>query len=280
MLLKEKETSAFPSQAPHPRPRQSRSTSPLPSQQRELVLKHIWWGFGIIFASLLLGTLLSLKNEFKQESLKGMGSFRWYVMMEGDQVQIDEIGKYLKQLDGVSSITFTAPQDMVKRLQEGGKNADYLDHLDLSYFPWTWEIEWQTSFSFTHDELNILYDEIKHMPSVLDVSYDLKSWNSIKKNEVYWTQLRVILSLIALLGILFSVVAVGYTFFFTEVRPLPLKNVLVTLAVDTLLWLCGYLVINQILVPLPPVYLLGGLIMGFFHLLWKIQDGKMVGAEK
>src|SRR4051794_20063008 len=63
-------------------------------------------GLIVFSTSLLLGGLQSVKNQVDAAWKNVAADFRWFVLVKGTQLEVDEVGRFLKELDGPRDITY------------------------------------------------------------------------------------------------------------------------------------------------------------------------------
>src|SRR4051812_6305092 len=72
---------------------------PRPSWRRT-VLRETVMAFGIAALVGAVAALNSFERQFRAAWEQGIADFRWTVLVQGTQLEIDEVGRFLHQLDG------------------------------------------------------------------------------------------------------------------------------------------------------------------------------------
>lgn len=153
------------------------------SQQAPTSTKLRLWPMLLIAGiGLLLGiataALLFLKNDLGAAWKNGIASYQWLVMAEGDTVAIDEVGRFLKKMDGAENVTFISPDDVLEKAKLDGLLAADLSLLESNPFPAGWVVQWQEG-AFGPTRLKEAAEEVKSFPGVVDIATDPLSLEKI-----------------------------------------------------------------------------------------------------
>jgi hypothetical protein len=185
------------------------------------------------------------------------------VLVEGDPVQVDEVGRFLKQLDGVNNVRFMSSSDVYQQLSQEPMLAPQMGLFGTDAFPATWVMDWVPSEFDVNRQQNLLGD-IKKFTGVLDVAFDQKAGESIQLIRRHWLEVRVVLSLLTFLVIGSMAWLLG-RLFFVPLDRFHWKSVGVALISDELGWIAGLLLLRQVLGGLPWAFYTGGFVVGFLH---------------
>ncbi len=191
-----------------------------------------------------LSGLMALRDQMATGWQSAFADFRWTVLVTGDQVELDEIGRYLKQLDGVDEATFLPSAAIMDRLKNEPLLADHLAVLDPSRLPSLWQISWTPAL-----DLSIVDDtveEIRRLPGVVDVSYERRELDKIRFFRSAWYRVRLVLSGAALLGAVLGSLLLGRFLFFTNLRLLRSNHVIEVVILGIFAWLAGLVMAREL----------------------------------
>jgi hypothetical protein len=221
-----------------------------------------WWhhaaaGLLIFAASLGVCGVFQLKATWENVWRGALQEFQWYVFVSGDSLAADEVGRFLKQLEGVRDVIYQSPDDAMQRFR-GDKLARPLDLLNENPFPPAWRVTWEQRMigsSKMQDE----FEETLALPGVIDVAYDKQLIEKLRIYRLQWLQSRWILSAIALVLVL-TVAALGALLLIRGSIPITTRKQIVTAAVsDFLCWAAGFALVFLCLGAVPWLLLAGGL---------------------
>jgi hypothetical protein len=226
--------------------------------------------FLILFSIGLLG-LSSLRHTVGASVAEAVGAFNWMVLVRGDSLQIDEVGRFLKQLPGAKEVSFVSPQESFAKLQ-----ADPLYFNDLSAFkaedvPASWRVGWEAD-PLDFSLLEIWAEDVRRLPSVINVAYDPSAILTIKGLRSAWYKIRLTLASIVLVGVLFTVILLGRLLFFTPLSSAVFAKMWPTILLDQVLWTIGGLAVFRLVGPFEWPLWTGGLVIGLLHSLWNALE--------
>ncbi|MCG3203715.1 MAG: hypothetical protein KCHDKBKB_00387 [Elusimicrobia bacterium] len=174
------------------------------------------WAFVLAAATGLflggsVGGLILLKNETFKAWSGAINSYDWLVLAEGDSVALDEVGRYLKKIDGVSEVTFQSAEEILEVTKMDSKLAENLKLIEGNPFPSAWRVRWQAEY-FSPVKIHESAEEVKLFPGVVDVASDPRALEVIQTYRGLWHQVKLVLSLMgAFFSILLSVLVVRMT---------------------------------------------------------------------
>ncbi|MBV9079869.1 MAG: hypothetical protein JO102_01980 [Elusimicrobia bacterium] len=221
---------------------------------------------GVSFAGAAFAGLLALKQRAYSDWSGALSDFKWVVLVSGEPLQIDEVGRSLKELDAVAGVVYKTPQDMMTRLSSEPLLAKQLDAIDPAQLPGSWLVEWTPEFDAS--KMGDTLDEIRRMPGVVDVAFDTRQLDKVRVFRLMWLDLRLVLSILAAIGTLIAVLLFGRFLFF---RPGPLPEaarVWALLIFSTVAWAAGAGVVAALVGPFSWHVLWGGPIVGLTRLAW------------
>lgn len=208
-----------------------------------------------------------LKSDLFQIWKAETGKFRWIVLVQGETLQIDEVGRFLKQLEGVESVIYHSPEQGKERIQNEALFFEDLRDIPPSLIPASWEIRWNDQFDPSRDDVGQILDEILGLPSVLDVALNEDQWHQVQRSKLIYFEVRLILALGALLLALFGIVFVARALFFGHAAFVGWKSAALLFFQDGAAWAIGWGLAWLVLGRLSPYLLFGGLVLFLFHLL-------------
>src|SRR5262245_15008173 len=108
-----------------------------------------WWQhalLGLFTLCLSIGIcgLYYLKSDWGKTWLAAHDEFQWLVFVNGSSLAVDEVGRFLKQLDGVREVIYQSPEDTAQQFR-GENLTAALNVLDANPFPPCWRVLWQRS---------------------------------------------------------------------------------------------------------------------------------------
>ncbi len=227
----------------------------------------VFYGFFIFSASFGFGGLVLLKNQLNQDYQDKVEPFKWLVLVKGDPLEIDEVGRFLKQYPEAIEVTFLSPSTVFEQLQHDPLFQDDMNGIKPTDVPPCWQVKWEAqhlNFSQLEDRIS----ETRRFPGVLDVAYDPQLIQSIQSSHRFWIEARFLLAFLAFLGVVASVLLAGRVLFFTELRKVDLKVLGKILLFNQFTWSLGYLFLIKTAGALPWYFLGGGIMAGLIHFLW------------
>lgn len=220
----------------------------------------------VLVTALLSATLLSLQNRFSASWRAGVADFRWVVLVDGDQVTIDEIGRFLNQSEGAADVTFVSAADSLAYFRQVGDLSTELQGLEQNPFPSAYHVQWNPNV-LESDRLTQLLQDVRTFPGVVDVAYDGRTLASLRDARLVYFQVRAALSAALFLGCIALVVLIGRFFFSSAVKRFSFRSFAGRAAVDGLTWAAGVFVASRLVPGVPwPIYF-SGLLVGALRYL-------------
>lgn len=209
--------------------------NPLKFQWR-LVLREFRTGLLVMLFAFLLSSLAYFENQASSSAAKFIREFDWLVLVKGDQLTIDEAGRFLKQLDGAERVEFYSSEMLLRRMEKDGLPPQDLDLLKNMPPAPVWKVSWNELTDFSKLSSESLPD-VRNFPGVVDVAYDadvLKNYQSARSLSL---QLKLCQAGLLFLLLLIGFVSLGELLFFTSVSQKQLYSVW-PIAVSTFLFWC------------------------------------------
>lgn len=232
---------------------------PMPPQPRSSRWPSVWrqsCAFLLVAAvAFATGSLVALKDRLAVDWQTALTNFRWIVLVSGDNVEIDEVGRYLKQMDGVASTTLLPPNAIIDQLKTEPLLADQIPLLDQAALPAVWNVGWGAGIDASSMVENL--QELKKLPGVVDVAFDGRELRTLVGSRVLWLKVRVIVSALALLGAALFCLLLGRLLFFASSRSLG-KAVPAATVTGVLAWAAGLALAWKLVGPFSPLLAWGG----------------------
>ncbi len=222
-----------------------------------------WWHqvlIGLLVLSLSIGVcgIFQLKASWGATWRYALGQFQWLVFVKGDSLAVDEVGRFLKQLDGSREVIYQSPDEVLERFR-AGKLAASLDSLGSNPFPPCWIVTWKQNFIGSSHMQEAFQDTVA-LPGVVDVAYDTALIEKLRAYRLQWLQAKWILSALILMSVMLFVVLGGSLLARAPFPVEPRKFIFFSFLSDILFWSAGFALVFFSLGPLPWALLAGGAI--------------------
>jgi len=229
------------------RPGSDSGTLSLRQTKSEKFWRHLFWGGFLLTVSLFITGVVFFKESLNQSWSSQFNQFRWIVMVRGNQLQVDEVGRLLNKLDGVRGAMYVPSFQAFEKLRQDPLfNKDLID-LDPALLPPSWEVQWKPGMELKAAQIDDVLSEVASFPGVLDVAYDSTRWQTLLSQKRKFLQLRWLLSLVSLVGIFWGFVFVGRILFFKKYHWIGQKKFFIAVLHDSLWWSLGFLGIGLLL---------------------------------
>jgi len=227
----------------------------------------------VLTLSLSLACLVSLRNQTAASSQEAIKNFQWMVLVEGSQLEIDEVGRSLRQLPGVQDVTFVSKDDAFSSLKEDQMLFEDLNLFGPDDLPSSWRVTWLPE-ALDSGQMDDFIHDTQRLAGVTDIAFDRKTIDVNKRIRQTLYQLNLILSALMLIGAVFVALLLGRTLFFTHHKKFDGRRALVVIAQDQIAWAIGFFLVRQRLGSLGWKFLIVGLIVGAVHSLWFFYESE------
>jgi len=225
------------------------------------VWNHLLTSLLVLALGIATTGALAIEAKLAATAQKATADFRWLVLVRGTQLQIDEVGSYLKKLDGVEDASLISPSDVVDQLKKEPLLSGDSDLLDPALLPPSWEVRWSPEHLRLEDLQDTL-DEVKTVPGVIDIAFDQHSLDRLHQLRLHRLELDAVLGLAGMVTLIFLFILYGRLLFFTGGENLDVPRLIAMALVDGLSWAAGYFLIVGIVAPASWYLCLGGLLVG------------------
>ena len=181
--------------------------------------------------------LMAVRDFSASAWRQAFGDFHWVVLVTGDAVELDEIGRYLKQMDNVAEVTLFPSDAVIDRLRREPLLERHVGVLDPARLPSFWRVNWAPTFDASR--MDDLIAEIRRLPGVMDVAFDIRELDKVRYFRAVWFKVRLLLSSIALVGILLGAVVLGRFLFFAPPFAFSALAISLTLMAAMAAWVGG-----------------------------------------
>ncbi len=253
-----------------------RASSSLRKNRWALVWFYGLRGLLVLGLSLSWGGLLILRGQLGKSWSAAAEKFQFVVLVQGSQVEVDEVGRTLGQMEGVARVSYLSPEDSLQRLK-----ADPLFNEDLAYLsgdllPASWQVHWRPGHPRL-SRLELILQDIKAVPGVLDVGWDRLALDTISSRRAHWLEVRLVLILLALTASVLALALLGRALFF-GVWWKPGRSEMKSFLIDAVWWTAGFLLLRQCVAPLTWHALWGAPALSAFRYLWRSASPAQAGS--
>lgn len=252
-------------------PSRPRDAAVLTDSGRGGLWSHVMAGLFVLTAGLFTTGIAHVRSNLYQAWADGLSAFRWLVFVEGEQVQMDEVGRYLRQLDAVDSVTFVSSEELLSAFQRSSLVPAALEPLSSQFVPSSWEVQWARDPHLQSGDLYGLANELNALPGVTDIAFDLRAWQNVQEEKERWLVFRLTLAACLLALVLALSVCLGRLLFFSSLRRLPGTSVTGTVLNALIWWSGGFGLAWLLLGPQPWPLLVGGLCAGVLHVAARMR---------
>jgi cell division protein FtsX len=134
------------------------------------VVSEVFVGIVISIISFLLASLVFFNDQLAVAQKKYLQDFHWLVLVRGDQLGVDEVGRFLRQFDGVERAEYMSSDTLLGRVAKEGVSDEDLNFIKAGSLPSAWEVKWTEEADMRKMLTESLVD-IKNFPGVVDVLY-------------------------------------------------------------------------------------------------------------
>lgn len=250
--------------------------SPTPEKDisvRSVDLRHIILKYAAVFFLVALGAF-ALAGFFQhkiqlQASLHNeVAQYHWLVLVEGAQLDIDEVGRSLERFPNVGEVSFVSRESAFERLKNDAKLSGHLRGLTPSILPAAWNVRWEPDFAIEKQDLFLA--EARALPGVLEVAVNENMLRTIQRLREHSLGVRVLLAGFSLLLVLAGVV-IGLRFLAGGIKHIKVKHreLSTDISVCALAWTAGIAFATFLTGVSSWTFLPFGLLVGLLHWAWK-----------
>jgi cell division protein FtsX len=195
-------------------------------------------GIVISIISFLLASLVFFNDQLAVAQKKYLQDFHWLVLVRGDQLGVDEVGRFLRQFDGVERAEYMSSDTLLGRVAKEGVSDEDLNFIKAGSLPSAWEVKWTEEADMRKMLTESLVD-IKNFPGVVDVLYSGDTLRNIQTGRWLRSQLKLCLSGLILIGLFLGLLLLGKVLFFSSVSLGQFKGVWPFTISALLFWSAG-----------------------------------------
>ena len=229
-------------------------------------------GFAVMSISAGICCSIALERISRQAYLEMADKFSWMVLVTGDELQMDEVGRQLKLLPGARDVSLVTAEAAFQDMQNDPLYLGDVNSFEASDLPSSWRVHWDPR-SVDFSLLPLFAEDMRHVSGVVEVAYDPRQLEMIHhlRAQRYAVQTALwVAGLVVALGTLFLL---GRLVFFSRPFRWTGKSAALFLLQDELWWAAGFFLAWKFLeraVPWPFVAL--GLAVGLIHLCWETLE--------
>lgn len=205
---------------------------------------------GTLLVALLTASVVSIEKKFTTTWKTDVEKFLWVVLVQGDQIVMDEVGRFLNQAEGVQGVTFVSAEQSLQHFKDSGDMTDELRGLDVNPFPAAYHVRWESAI-LESDRLSSTLHDLRMFPGVVDVAYDGRTLSSLRDARLVSYQVRATLAVVILLVSMGVVLVIGRFLFLARLEQFSAKSLLLQMMADGLAWATGVLLASRFLPGMP-----------------------------
>lgn len=227
-------------------------------QFNNYVLAICMLGFEILF-----GGAIFMKNDLAQSWVQQVEQLKWMVLVNGTELEVDEVGANLRKVAGTDSVTLLSPTEVFQQLEAEGLAQE----IRPEYLPVVWEIKWIPA----ELDLNIMtaiYEDILLYPGVMSVARNPYRFNQILTERHRWFQVRMGLAGFSLFAVLSLILILGRFFLYVNPKNWSWKLCFVNILFFGAFWVLGAMMIKGLWGDIGVGFIALGLLPGFVKTLW------------
>ncbi|MFN0117240.1 MAG: hypothetical protein ACKVQC_02970 [Elusimicrobiota bacterium] len=206
-----------------------------------------FFSFSFIFFSLggILAGFLSFERKLEKEISHSSRSLYWLVPVRGSQVEIDEVGRFLSQLNGIKNVDFQSSEEIKQELQKDPLLRKELEGVSPQALPMTWKINWESRF-LSKENIKKNTQEILEFPGVLDVAFNVSAIENFRSFQFLLTQFQIVASFSLVLIVLLFSFSLGNMFIRETYNKVPLKDIFKSAIFSFFGWGLGFFVSSMV----------------------------------
>ncbi len=221
----------------------------------------------IIGLEVLFGGIWALKDLSYIEWQSEVQNFQWLVLVKGDVVTVDEVGRFLTGINGVKEAQLISKEQILDRLQKEELWPEDAGKAGIDFLPHTWLVTWKENPSALEDQKSTIED-IKNLSGVIDVAFDSRGQERIRGWRQFWLTSRLIMGALIVLTILIFGLIVGKWLVSSRLKLPPWKKAVTDIGLVFIPWAAGYFLSALLFGFVPVIVLVGGLVIGVGQLIW------------
>lgn len=219
------------------------------SRKKEVRDRAFWvvvWFFGLLGFSLAINGILFFKGKLAKDWKDNIRDFSMLVLVQGSLVEVDEVGRFLKQWEGVQDVSFISSEAALQELKADPLLADLSHLMDVASLPSAWRVRWAEG-ALAPSQLERMVQEARQMGSVQEVSFDERLLGQLNQARLRHLQVETLSSTLMLMAVTLFVVLLGRALFFTSFAHFHPQKFIQLAAFDVIVWMGGFLSVKFIL---------------------------------
>lgn len=258
--------------APAPRPERRRwLRPPKPGAWRRLAWGELFSGLLIFSVAFTWGVAAGMDASFSSSLDRLSSRFRWLVLVQGNQLQVDEVGRFLKTLDGTASVSFLSPEELVKPLKNDPLLGDDSTYVDARYVPPSWSVNWTSDMLRDTARLRDIQQDVRNFPGVVDVAYDGRALDLFQQIHVHELQVKAGTAFFRFLMVLLLALMLGRLAFFTSYARKPAPRDALRVLGGAAWWFLGLMAAASLFGTAAWPSLAVGAALGLVRALWRAR---------
>lgn len=221
----------------------------------------------VTLASVAVNALLYVRFDAERMWRSSMDEFKFLVLASGNSIQVEEVGRYLRQQEGVESVVFRSADEALEKLKQDPTFEEDLRDIKNNPLPPIWQVTWKKD-AFDNAHMKDFLQDIRVLPGVLDVSYDSAALSRIHTARLRLLEIKTGLSLALFLGILLAAVLIGRLFVVPAASG---KSTGLGIIRDIAAWTTGFFLVFLTLGHIPYLLLAFAVLAAGLSALWTVQ---------
>jgi hypothetical protein len=181
---------------------------------------------------------------------------------------VDEVGRFLNQLDNVRDVEFISPAVMQNELEADPLLSQDFKTIDPGAIPPCFRIGLEIE-ALNPRRLDDLDTEIRTFPAVLDVAFDQKTLDAMHRFRMHWAGVGLLFNLIFFTIAALALACLGRFLFFTALTAFHLNTFVFFLVHAFWFWALGFFAVRIAFCPISSAWLWGGFLLGAFRYCWR-----------
>jgi hypothetical protein len=237
------------------------------SGARSALVRSLLAFFLAAAAGFSLAGVENIKNQLTLTLQKQMDGYRWLVLVQGAQIDIDEVGRSLEKFPGLKDASYISPETAFDRLKQDAYLSNSLSGLTAAVLPAAWDVRWSSDFSV--DKQDAFVAETRALPGVVDVAMDEKALNTIQLLRQHILGVRVVLAGLVFLLVVIAIVAGLKPLLAGKPIRFNARHFLVETGIVTAGWAAGIALLWVLTSHATWIFIPFGLLVGAASWLWR-----------